>query len=86
MLTPTPQPSGWDEALTQFAPVLHLQLSDSHPKPTLRYGAQNFDTRVREVGPDAGRARSELRRREFDSLAMSLRYEAGVVQAAWGDN
>ena len=75
------------KALSQFASVRHKvpMLSIRTETDTQATGAQNFDTRVRkELGltegdPPVGYV-AELK---FDGLAMSLRYEGGVlVQAA----
>lgn len=83
--SPTQRVGG--KALAQFAPVRHRvpMLSIRTETDTEATGAQNFDTRVRKelgLGPDAPAVQyvAELK---FDGLAMSLRYEAGVlVQAA----
>ena len=83
--SPTQRVGG--KALAQFAPVRHRvpMLSIRTETDTEATGAQNFDTRVRKelgLGPDAPAVEyaCELK---FDGLAMSLRYEDGVlVQAA----
>ena len=83
--SPTQRVGG--KALAQFAPVRHRvpMLSIRTETDTEATGAQNFDTRVRKelgLAPDAPAVQyvAELK---FDGLAMSLRYEAGVlVQAA----
>ena len=83
--SPTQRVGG--KALSQFAPVRHRvpMLSIRTETDTQATGAENFDTRVRKelgMGPDASPVEyvAELK---FDGLAMSLRYEAGVlVQAA----
>ena len=83
--SPTQRVGG--KALAQFAPVRHRvpMLSIRTETDTEATGAQNFDTRVRKelgLAPDAPAVQyvAELK---FDGLAMSLRYEDGVlVQAA----
>ena len=83
--SPTQRVGG--KALAQFAPVRHRvpMLSIRTETDTEATGAQNFDTRVRKelgLGPYAPGVEyaCELK---FDGLAMSLRYENGVlVQAA----
>ncbi|MFM9902534.1 MAG: NAD-dependent DNA ligase LigA, partial [Polaromonas sp.] len=83
--SPTQRVGG--KALAQFSPVRHRvpMLSIRTETDTEATGAQNFDTRVRKelgLGPEAPAVEyaCELK---FDGLAMSLRYEAGVlVQAA----
>lgn len=83
--SPTQRVGG--KALAQFAPVRHRvpMLSIRTETDTEATGAQNFDTRLRKelgLGPDASAVEyaCELK---FDGLAMSLRYEDGVlVQAA----
>ena len=83
--SPTQRVGG--KALSQFASVRHkvAMLSIRTETDTEATGAQNFDTRVRkELGLTATdppvRYVAELK---FDGLAMSLRYENGVlVQAA----
>ena len=83
--SPTQRVGG--KALAQFAPVRHSvpMLSIRTETDTEATGAQNFDTRVRKelgLAPDAP-AVEYVCELKFDGLAMSLRYEAGVlVQAA----
>ncbi|GAB3475085.1 NAD-dependent DNA ligase LigA [Polaromonas eurypsychrophila] len=74
-------------ALDQFASVRHAMpmLSIRTETDTEATGAQNFDTRVRkELGLAASDPSVEyVAELKFDGLAMSLRYENGVlVQAA----
>ena len=73
--------------LPQFESVRHKvpMLSIRTETDTEATGAQNFDTRVRkELGlTDSDPAVEYVAELKFDGLAMSLRYEAGVlVQAA----
>ena len=83
--SPTQRVGG--KTLSQFAPVRHRipMLSIRTETDTLASGAQNFDTRVRR---ELGMKESELpieyvAELKFDGLAMSLRYEHGIlVQAA----
>ena len=83
--SPTQRVGG--KPLNQFAPVRHRipMLSIRTETDTLASGAQNFDTRVRR---ELGMKESELpieyvAELKFDGLAMSLRYEHGIlVQAA----
>ncbi len=83
--SPTQRVGG--KPLSQFAPVRHRipMLSIRTETDTLASGAQNFDTRVRR---ELGMKESELpieyvAELKFDGLAMSLRYEHGIlVQAA----
>ena len=83
--SPTQRVGG--KALAQFAPVRHRvpMLSIRTETDTEATGAQNFDIRVRK---ELGLAQDALAveyvaELKFDGLAMSLRYEAGVlVQAA----
>ena len=75
------------KALSQFASVRHKvpMLSIRTETDTEATGAQNFDTRVRkELGlTDADPSVEYVAELKFDGLAMSLRYEGGVlVQAA----
>ena len=83
--SPTQRVGG--KALAQFAPVRHSvpMLSIRTETDTEATGAQNFDTRVRKelgLAPDAP-AVEYVCELKFDGLAMSLRYERGVlVQAA----
>ena len=83
--SPTQRVGG--KALAQFAPVRHRvpMLSIRTETDTEATGAKNFDTRVRKelgLGPDAP-AVEYVAELKFDGLAMSLRYEGGVlVQAA----
>ena len=83
--SPTQRVGG--KALAQFAPVRHRvpMLSIRTETDTEATGAQNFDTRVRKelgLAPDAP-AVEYVCELKFDGLAMSLRYERGVlVQAA----
>ena len=83
--SPTQRVGG--KALAQFAPVRHRvpMLSIRTETDTEATGAQNFDTRIRKelgLAPDAP-AVEYVAELKFDGLAMSLRYEAGVlVQAA----
>ena len=88
LLTPdSPTQRVGGKALAQFAPVRHRvpMLSIRTETDTEATGAQNFDTRVRKelaLAPDAP-AVEYVAELKFDGLAMSLRYEAGVlVQAA----
>ncbi len=83
--SPTQRVGG--KALAQFASVRHKvpMLSIRTETDTEATGAQNFDNRVRkELGlADADRAVEYVAELKFDGLAMSLRYENGVlVQAA----
>ena len=83
--SPTQRVGG--KPLAQFASVRHKipMLSIRTETDTEATGAQNFDTRVRK---ELGLAESDppvdyVAELKFDGLAMSLRYEAGVlVQAA----
>ena len=83
--SPTQRVGG--KALAQFAPVRHRvpMLSIRTETDTEATGAQNFDIRIRKelgLAPDAP-AVEYVAELKFDGLAMSLRYEAGVlVQAA----
>ncbi|MBC7611003.1 MAG: NAD-dependent DNA ligase LigA [Polaromonas sp.] len=75
------------KALAQFASVRHkvAMLSIRTETDTEATGAQNFDTRVRkELGlADTESPVDYVAELKFDGLAMSLRYENGVlVQAA----
>jgi DNA ligase (NAD+) len=75
------------KALSQFASVRHAvpMLSIRTETDTEASGAQNFDTRVRkELGlAEADPPVEYVAELKFDGLAMSLRYENGVlVQAA----
>ena len=83
--SPTQRVGG--KALAQFASVRHKvpMLSIRTETDTEATGAQNFDTRVRkELGlTDADPAVEYVAELKFDGLAMSLRYENGMlVQAA----
>lgn len=83
--SPTQRVGG--KPLDTFAPVRHAvpMLSIRTETDTEASGAQNFDTRVRkELGlSDADPAVEYVAELKFDGLAMSLRYEQGVlVQAA----
>jgi DNA ligase (NAD+) len=83
--SPTQRVGG--KALGQFASVRHKipMLSIRTETDTESTGAQNFDARVRkELGLTAGDPPVEyVAELKFDGLAMSLRYENGVlVQAA----
>ena len=83
--SPTQRVGG--KALDQFASVRHKvpMLSIRTETDTEATGAQNFDTRVRkELGLTATDPPVEyVAELKFDGLAMSLRYEGGVlVQAA----
>ena len=83
--SPTQRVGG--KALAQFASVRHKvpMLSIRTETDTEATGAQNFDTRVRkELGlTQADPAVEYVAELKFDGLAMSLRYENGVlVQAA----
>ena len=83
--SPTQRVGG--KALEQFASVRHKvpMLSIRTETDTEATGAQNFDTRVRkELGLAATDPPVEyVAELKFDGLAMSLRYEGGVlVQAA----
>ncbi len=88
MLTPdSPTQRVAGKALDQFASVRHklLMLSIRTETDTEATGAQNFDTRVRkELGlTDTDPPVEYVAELKFDGLAMSLRYEGGVlVQAA----
>ena len=83
--SPTQRVGG--KALAQFSQVRHRvpMLSIRTETDTEATGAQNFDTRVRKelgLAPDAT-AVEYVAELKFDGLAMSLRYEDGVlVQAA----
>ena len=83
--SPTQRVGG--RALDQFASVRHAvpMLSIRTETDTEPAGAQNFDARVRrELGLDESAPAVEyVAEPKFDGLAMSLRYELGVlVQAA----
>ena len=83
--SPTQRVGG--KVLEQFASVRHAvpMLSIRTETDTEASGAQNFDARVRrELGLDeAAPAVEYVAEPKFDGLAMSLRYEHGVlVQAA----
>ena len=83
--SPTQRVGG--KALAQFVSVRHKvpMLSIRTETDTEATGAQNFDTRVRkELGlTDADPAVEYVAELKFDGLAMSLRYENGLlVQAA----
>ena len=83
--SPTQRVGG--KPLAQFASVRHRvpMLSIRTETDTEATGAQNFDTRVRkELGLTASDPPVDyVAELKFDGLAMSLRYEAGVlVQAA----
>ena len=83
--SPTQRVGG--KPLNQFAPVRHRipMLSIRTETDTLASGAQNFDTRVRrELGMKEFELPIEyVAELKFDGLAMSLRYEHGIlVQAA----
>jgi DNA ligase (NAD+) len=83
--SPTQRVGG--KALDQFASVRHAvpMLSIRTETDTEASGAENFDARVRrELGLDAAApAVAYVAEPKFDGLAMSLRYEHGVlVQAA----
>ena len=83
--SPTQRVGG--KALDQFASVRHKvpMLSIRTETDTEGTGAQNFDTRVRkELGLNEGDPPLDyVAELKFDGLAMSLRYEGGVlVQAA----
>ena len=83
--SPTQRVGG--KALAQFASVRHKvpMLSIRTETDTEATGAQNFDTRVlKELGlTQADPAVEYVAELKFDGLAMSLRYENGVlVQAA----
>ena len=83
--SPTQRVGG--KALAQFASVRHKvpMLSIRTETDTEATGAQNFDTRVRkELGlTQADPAVEYVAELKFDGLAMSLRYENGMlVQAA----
>ena len=83
--SPTQRVGG--KPLSQFASVRHTvpMLSIRTETDTEATGAQNFDTRVRkELGLTESDPPVEyVAELKFDGLAMSLRYEAGVlVQAA----
>ena len=83
--SPTQRVGG--KALDQFASVRHKvpMLSIRTETDTEATGAQNFDTRVRkELGlVDTDPPVEYVAELKFDGLAMSLRYEGGVlVQAA----
>jgi DNA ligase (NAD+) len=83
--SPTQRVGG--KALDQFASVRHKvpMLSIRTETDTQATGAQNFDTRVRkELGlTDGDPPVDYVAELKFDGLAMSLRYEGGVlVQAA----
>ena len=83
--SPTQRVGG--KAMAQFATVRHAvpMLSIRTETDTEASGAENFDTRIRkELGLQAADAAVEyVAELKFDGLAMSLRYEKGVlVQAA----
>lgn len=83
--SPTQRVGG--KPLEQFAPVRHARpmLSIRTETDTEPSGARNFDARIRkELGlSDADPAVEYVAEPKFDGLAMSLRYENGVlVQAA----
>ena len=83
--SPTQRVGG--KPLSQFASVRHRvpMLSIRTETDTEATGAQNFDTRVRkELGLNESDAQVEyVCELKFDGLAMSLRYENGIlVQAA----
>jgi DNA ligase (NAD+) len=83
--SPTQRVGG--KALDQFASVRHqvAMLSIRTETDTEATGAQNFDARVRkELGLNEGDPPVDyVAELKFDGLAMSLRYEGGVlVQAA----
>jgi len=88
LLTPdSPTQRVGGKALDQFASVRHAvpMLSIRTETDTEASGAENFDARVRrELGLDATAPAVEyVAEPKFDGLAMSLRYEQGVlVQAA----
>jgi DNA ligase (NAD+) len=88
LLTPdSPTQRVGGKALDQFASVRHAvpMLSIRTETDTEASGAENFDARVRrELGLDATAPPVEyVAEPKFDGLAMSLRYEHGVlVQAA----
>ena len=88
LLTPdSPTQRVGGKALDQFASVRHAvpMLSIRTETDTEASGAENFDARVRrELGLDATAPAVEyVAEPKFDGLAMSLRYEHGVlVQAA----
>ena len=83
--SPTQRVGG--KALEQFATVRHRvpMLSIRTETDTAASGAENFDARIRRelsLAPDAPPV-EYVAEPKFDGLAMSLRYEAGVlVQAA----
>jgi len=83
--SPTQRVGG--KALDQFAPVRHAvpMLSIRTETDTTASGAENFDARIRrELGlTDTDPPVQYVAEPKFDGLAMSLRYEQGVlVQAA----
>ncbi len=83
--SPTQRVGG--KPLAQFASVRHAvpMLSIRTETDTEASGAQNFDARIRkELGLSDGDAQVEyVAELKFDGLAMSLRYEHGIlVQAA----
>ncbi len=83
--SPTQRVGG--NALDQFAPVRHAvpMLSIRTETDTTASGAENFDARIRrELGlTEADPPVQYVAEPKFDGLAMSLRYEQGVlVQAA----
>ena len=83
--SPTQRVGG--SALSELAPVRHRipMLSIETETDITPNGARNFDARVRKkLGLDAGDAQIEYAAElKFDGLALSLRYEDGVlVQAA----
>ena len=88
LLTPdSPTQRVGGKALDTFASVRHKvpMLSIRTETDTEATGAQNFDTRVRKelVLTEADPAVEYVAELKFDGLAMSLRYENGVlVQAA----
>ncbi|MBC7548520.1 MAG: NAD-dependent DNA ligase LigA [Polaromonas sp.] len=87
LLTPdSPTQRVGGKALAQFASVRHSvpMLSIRTETDTEATGAQNFDTRVRKemgLAPDAP-AVEYVAELKFDGLAMSLRYENGVLLQA----
>ena len=82
--SPTQRVGG--KPLAQFASVHHTvpMLSIRTETDTEATGAQNFDTRVRkELGlTESDPAVEYVAELKFDGLAMSLRYEAGVLVQA----
>jgi len=82
--SPTQRVAG--KALDQFEPVRHVvpMLSIRTETDTTAVGAQNFDARIRR---ELGLAQSDgplayVAEPKFDGLAMSLRYEQGVLVRA----